>query len=310
MPPLYKAPKKIDAYAQEWLSPLKRASAVWLNPDWGHTHLKVEEVVHAAADAGETAQFVIKSLPVSFNNFNEQAWQEWVYSVCFAMMGSDAIVVLEPDFLVKNDTPTIMARRMHLLRTMVFIFRQSGTYIYIDAGQSQYHSVNEIARRLVDADVARATGFALNTANFQPLTAEVPYATAIQQALAATYNIHGVRAVVDTSRNGGANVPVVGNYQNPTEMRKGEAPLVLSGHEVLDALIWAKSPGESDGTGQVANNVHPIPAGDFSLKLSAHLLGITLDGNGNPMGSGPDGDYGNESGSHGTGGGNSGGGDQ
>ena len=54
----------------------------------------------------------------------------------------------------------------------------------------------------------------------------------------------GVRFVVDTSRNG--NGPG-DDWCNPSGRAVGERPTGSTGHDVVDAYLWIKTPGESDG---------------------------------------------------------------
>ncbi len=55
----------------------------------------------------------------------------------------------------------------------------------------------------------------------------------------------GKHFVVDTSRNGnGSN----GEWCNPTGRAIGQTPTNQTGNALVDALLWVKTPGESDGT--------------------------------------------------------------
>lgn len=62
------------------------------------------------------------------------------------------------------------------------------------------------------------------------------------------------RAVIDTSRNGqGSWQPAVGKYPdaevwcNPPDRGLGRRPTLESGNPYVDAFLWIKVPGESDG---------------------------------------------------------------
>lgn len=61
-------------------------------------------------------------------------------------------------------------------------------------------------------------------------------------------------AVIDTSRNGrGSWEPPVGKYPdaevwcNPPDRGLGRRPTLVSGNSYVDAFLWIKIPGESDG---------------------------------------------------------------
>ena len=95
-----------------------------------------------------------------------------------------------------------------------------------------------MAARLRTADVATADGFALNVSNFYTTQENVVYGTALASL------IKGKHFVIDTSRNGnGWN----GEWCNPVGRKIGAAPLSDPGSPLVDALLWIKPPGESDG---------------------------------------------------------------
>jgi endoglucanase len=96
-----------------------------------------------------------------------------------------------------------------------------------------------------------------------------------------------VRFVVDTSRNGvGPWTPPAGTYSdpqawcNPPDRGLGLRPTVETGVPLLDAYLWVKVPGESDGqcyrgtagpTDPVRNMVDP-PAGAWFPELALELV--------------------------------------
>jgi endoglucanase len=58
-------------------------------------------------------------------------------------------------------------------------------------------------------------------------------------------NTGGKHMVIDTSRNGnGSN----GQWCNPTGMALGNIPTTSTDQSLVDAYLWIKAPGESDGT--------------------------------------------------------------
>ena len=76
-------------------------------------------------------------------------------------------------------------------------------------------------------------------ANFLPTADNVTYGTAISKALGGTH------FVIDTSRNGAA--AEAEGFCNPPGRRLGQAPTLDPGIPLVDALLWIKRPGESDG---------------------------------------------------------------
>lgn len=98
-----------------------------------------------------------------------------------------------------------------------------------------------MARRLRRAGVGRARGFAVNVANFRTTPESIAHGRRISAALG------GVPFVIDTSRNG-AGPATDGAWCNPPGRALGSVPTVNTGDPRVDAFLWVKRPGESDGT--------------------------------------------------------------
>lgn len=94
------------------------------------------------------------------------------------------------------------------------------------------------------AGVGRADGFALNVANFHTDEAVRAFGTKLSELL------DGVHFVVDTSRNGAGPLPGGGeeSWCNPPGRKLGAPPTLRTGDRLVDAYLWVKRPGESDGT--------------------------------------------------------------
>ncbi|HEY2941766.1 MAG TPA: glycoside hydrolase family 6 protein, partial [Vicinamibacteria bacterium] len=112
--------------------------------------------------------------------------------------------------------------------------------VYIDAGHSHWMSADTAAARLHAAGVADADGFSLNVSNFYATAGEIAYGRTISQRLG------GKHFVVDTSRNGAGVAP--STWCNPPGMALGARPTAATGDALVDAYVWVKRPGESDGT--------------------------------------------------------------
>jgi endoglucanase len=112
-----------------------------------------------------------------------------------------------------------------------------GARVYIDAGHSGWLSPATAAARLNQVGMQYAVGFALNTSNYMTTAQETAYGQQISALLG------GKTFVIDTSRNGnGGN----GQWCNPSGRALGERP-TLVGKGSVDAYLWVKLPGESDG---------------------------------------------------------------
>ncbi|GLW64105.1 glucanase [Actinomadura rubrobrunea] len=159
------------------------------------------------------------------------------------------------------------------------------TAVYIDAGHSAWQPINDydagygeprdqlgIVSRLLKGGVAKADGFFLNVSNFRTDDELVSYGTDVAKCIrfrqrtgAASCSSDDLAAepadpralthfVLDTSRNGrGPWTAPPGKYPDPEEWCNppgrglGERPTTRTGNELVDAFLWVKRPGESDG---------------------------------------------------------------
>ncbi len=97
-----------------------------------------------------------------------------------------------------------------------------------------------MANRLVQSGIGNADGFALNASNFVSTEQNINYGTQISEKIG---NKH---FVIDTSRNGNGADP---NHQwcNPSGRALGKKPTTNTGNSLVDAYLWIKPPGSSDG---------------------------------------------------------------
>jgi endoglucanase len=92
--------------------------------------------------------------------------------------------------------------------------------------------------RLTRAGVSKTRGFSTNVSNFQTTSNEIAYGNKIAAKIGKTF-------VVDTSRNGqGAKG---GEWCNPDGRGLGKKPTTTTGSSNVDAFLWIKRAGESDG---------------------------------------------------------------
>jgi endoglucanase len=151
--------------------------------------------------------------------------------------------VLEPDALAGLDclAPADRELRLALLRDAVAVLRaKPGVAVYLDAGHSAWQPAATIAERLRQAGVSQATGFSLNVSNFRSYGTEVPYGRAVAGL------VGGKHFVLDTGRNGLGPDPG-GQWCNPPGRALGPRPTTVTGEGLLDAFLWIKQPGFSDG---------------------------------------------------------------
>jgi endoglucanase len=223
-------------------------TAQWFGGWNGDVQQAARTAVGAAAAQGQTPVFVAYNIPgrdcggYSAGGSNSpDGYRSWISSLAAGIGSNSAIVILEPDALAgitclsQGDQQT----RLSLLSQAVDILKNnSNTKVYLDAGHSGWVDAGTMASRLKSSNINRADGFALNTSNFSATQSEIGYGTDLSSQLG------GKHFVVDTSRNGnGSN----GEWCNPSGRAVGEKPTFQTGNTLVDAYLWAKVPGESDG---------------------------------------------------------------
>lgn len=218
------------------------------------TRIEVDRYVSAASAAAATPMVVLYAIPQRDCQGQHSAggvadaddYRRFVAAVRAGIGGRPAVVIIEPDALVAADCfdPTQRTGRIALLRETVTAFAaDQNTVAYLDAGHSRWMSVPELTELLQTVGVDRIRGVSLNVSNFFSTLEVRSYG---EQLSAAT----GVHFVIDTSRNGvGPGPTAPDNWCNPPGRALGQRPEVLTGptRGHLDALLWIKRPGESDG---------------------------------------------------------------
>lgn len=235
--------------------------AHWVG-DWlpaAQVRKDVRRFTRAARRAGRTPVLVLYAIPGrdcgghSAGGFTPMQYRRWVTRVARGLRDgavrgrSDAVVVLEPDALSLDCGG---ARRDRLLRQATKRLAKTGAWVYIDAGHSGWHPPAEVAARLARAGIRHARGFATNVSNFNRTAAERRYGNTVARELKK----RGVRArsrnfVIDSSRNG-RGPTADAQWCNPRGRGLGARPRWTNRAKRLDALLWVKRPGESDGSCQ------------------------------------------------------------
>jgi endoglucanase len=257
----------------------EQPTATWFADDSPGYAQRARDLAAAATAAGQLPVLTLYNIPErdcsgqsAGGAADAAAYQDWVRALAAALTGHRALIVLEPDAipqavqgcLDRADT----AERYDLLAGAVDALRANpGVRVYLDAGNPSW--ITDPARMtaaLRRAGIARATGFALNVANFETTADNVAYG----RRLSALVN--GAHFVVDTSRNG--NGPArkgAGDrhWCNPPGRALGEAPTLRTGEPLADAYLWIKRPGESDGA---CGNGAP-PAGQWWSGAALELAG-------------------------------------
>ncbi|MFJ9621605.1 glycoside hydrolase family 6 protein [Streptomyces sp. NPDC101181] len=232
----------------------ERPVGEWISPD--NAEDQVRGVTEAAAAADRDALLVLYNIPHrDCGQFSKggaadgDAYRAWLESVAQGIGDRGATVILEPDallHLVDGCTPQeFHEERYDLLKGAIQRLKQQpATKVYLDAGNAGWQTPEALHQPLERAGVAAADGFSLNVSNFQTTSVSTEFGKKVSE------KIGGKPFVIDTSRNG--NGPYTGgdpaeNWCNPPGRALGDAPTTATGDERVDAYLWIKRPGESDG---------------------------------------------------------------
>lgn len=225
--------------------------AVWFNGWQSDTRAAASAYTTAAAQAGQWPVLVAYNIPQrdcgSYSAGgvgSADAYRAWIRDLAAGIGSRRAVVILEPDALAGMSclSATDRARRLQLLGEAVDILKGNAqTLVYLDAGHARWLSAAEAATRLSSANIARADGFSLNVSNFISSAENVSYGEAVSA------RVGGKHFIIDTSRNG-MGATSTNEWCNPDGRGLGIAPTTATGHPLVDALLWIKRPGESDGS--------------------------------------------------------------
>lgn len=230
-----------DLLAKIALTPQSYWVGNWADAD--HTREEVVDYTSRAVAAGRTGILTVYAIPGrdcgnhSGGGVPESEYARWVDTMASGIQGNP-IVILEPDALAQLGDCDGQGDRVGYLRYAAASLTDAGARVYIDAGHSAWLSATEAARRLQLIGFTDAVGFALNTSNYQTTADSQAYGEQVSAL------VGGRPYVIDTSRNGnGSN----GEWCNPRGRALGEQPRFVDDSTSLDALLWVKLPGESDG---------------------------------------------------------------
>ncbi|MCX4752936.1 glycoside hydrolase family 6 protein [Kitasatospora purpeofusca] len=240
------------AEADTLLRIASRPSSQWLTDQ--SARATAEQVSRRAAEADRTPVFVAYNIPhrdcglySAGGATDAAAYRAWVTGLAEALGDRRAWVVLEPDAVahtldacgVQGDAA---AERYGLLAFAVQeLKKRPQVRVYLDAGNPGWvQDRAALAEALRKSGIAAADGFALNVSNFYATDRSTAYGAQLSALL------DGKHFVVDTSRNG--NGPLGAEaWCNPPGRALGTPPTAETGQPGVDAFLWIKNPGESDG---------------------------------------------------------------
>ncbi|ARF76975.1 glycoside hydrolase family 6 protein [Streptomyces griseus] len=241
-------------------------AAVWFaahNP--GEIAGQVRAVTRGAAAAGRTPVLVPYAIPDRDCGGASQggapdlaAYGTWIGEFAQGLGAGPAIIILEPDAIALSDCLTAPERaaRFAALARAGDTLRAANPQarVYFDGGHSGWHAPAKQAAALRAAGAATSgDGIFTNVANFHRTADETAYA---RRVLAALGGPPGLGAVIDTSRNGNG-APAAGQWCDPAGRALGQPPTTRTGESGIDAYLWVKLPGESDGCSGAAGSFTP-----------------------------------------------------
>jgi endoglucanase len=155
-------------------------------------------------------------------------------------MGGQVAAVVEPDALASAVECDRRAERVELISAAVEALAAAGVTTYVDGGHSNWVDPADLAPLLQQVGVADVRGFATNVANYQTDDDERAYGEKLSRLLG------GAHYVIDSGRNGNGSTE---DWCNPTGRAYGTDPSAAPRGDAahLDAYLWIKPPGESDG---------------------------------------------------------------
>ncbi|MFE7439896.1 glycoside hydrolase family 6 protein [Streptomyces chartreusis] len=226
----------------------------WIGPE--NPEDEARGYTEAADKAGRTALLVLYNIPHRDCGQYSQggaadgnAYRDWIDGVAKGIEDRAATVILEPDallHLVDGCTPDeFHEERYDLLKGAIGKLKSlKNTKVYVDAGNAGWGHPDQIFEPLKWAGIDQADGFSVNVSNFYTTKDSIAYGKQLSG------KVGDKPFVIDTSRNG--NGPYTEGdpnerWCNPPGRALGETPTTKTSAPLVDAYVWVKRPGESDG---------------------------------------------------------------
>jgi len=193
---------------------------------------------------------------------NELRYLDFITQFADAIGDQSPIVIFEPDALphstLMNDADA--QSRFTLMRAGLDILTsRSNSIVYVDIGHSNWLDPETAGMLINKISNKRVRGFSVNVSNYRTTKESMKWALEVGEHTENKF------FVIDTSRNG--NGPYGNDWCNPPGRALGTPATTETDHELCDAYLWIKIPGESDGT----CNGGP-PAGKFWVSYARDLV--------------------------------------
>ncbi|WP_461078522.1 glycoside hydrolase family 6 protein [Streptomyces deserti] len=195
------------------------------------------------------------------------AYDAWIDRFAAGLGSGEVIVVLEPDSVAQSECLSAGRRadRFASLARAGRVLKDANARarVYFDAGHSGWNAPAKQAAWLRQAGAASADssdGIFSNVSNFHATDDEITYDRQVLDALGGPSTLG---AVIDTSRNGNG-APPGGAWCDPAGRKLGRTPTLSTGEARIDAYLWVKLPGESDGCKGAPGTFTPSYAYDLA----------------------------------------------
>jgi endoglucanase len=223
---------------------------------------QVSSLATAAAAAGEVPVLVAYDIPdrdcggASAGGAPTIAdYETWIANFAAGLGSTTAIVLVEPDSLALQTclTSTEASQRDAAIAYagQVIHADDPNAKVYFDGGHSDWNPASQQAAALEAADVTTdANGVFTNVSNFEWTNDELYYGEQILNDIGDS----SLHLVIDTSRNGAGPS---NTWCDPSDVSLGRDPTANTGYSYVDAFLWVKPPGESDGCAAAAGTFVP-----------------------------------------------------
>lgn len=217
--------------------------ATWIMPDTHPTSTAADTVSSMIRGANGMLTLVVYGMPHRDCGADPgigSGYVPWVNAIAAGIAGAarPVAVIMEPDTLAGVPSCRYGREQSAALATAVRVMVGSGASVYVDAGHSGWRDPGVMAGLIDKVRTPGLRGFSVNVANHDSDDVSRAYGDAVSAAT-------GLHYVIDTSRNGA----VVANHEccNAPDARLGRLPAAATGRGWLDAYLWVKRPGETDG---------------------------------------------------------------
>jgi endoglucanase len=195
------------------------------------------------------------------------AYETWISNFAAGLGSATAVVLVEPDSLALQSclsSSDASARDAAIaFAGQVLHADDPNVKVYFDGGHSDWNPPAQQAAVLKAAGVtADADGVFTNVSNFEWTNDELYYG----QLILAGIGDARLHLVIDTSRNG---IGPGNTWCDPSGRALGLNPTADTGYSYVDAFLWVKPPGESDGCADKAGTFDPALAGALATNAAA-----------------------------------------